>query len=62
MVGMLVRDENGVHALGARAAERCKAPQRLFLSQARVDEESGVLGFEQRRVARAARRKNGYSE
>src|SRR5208282_1592611 len=59
MVGVLVSDQDGVHALGARAAQRFEAPQHFLLAKAGVDEEGGAPGFEQRRVARAAGGQNG---
>ena len=62
MVGMLVGDQDGVDALGLRAAQRFKAAQNFLAAQASVNEEGGALGFEQRRVARAAGSENGYAE
>lgn len=54
MVGVLVRDKNGVHMLGASAAERFKSPRHFFAPVTCVNEESRAASFEQRRVARAS--------
>ena len=62
MVRVLVGDQDGVQAFGALAAKRFKASQRFFAANAGINEESGVLSFEQRRVARAARSQNGDTE
>ena len=62
VVAVFVGDEDTVNFFGARAAERFKAPQHFFFAEPGVDEESGAPRFEQRGVARAARRQNGYAK
>ena len=62
MVGMLVGDQDRVHALGTRAAQRLEAAQHFLFAKPGVDEEGGAAGFEQRRVARAAGSENGDPE
>jgi hypothetical protein len=47
MIGVLVRNQDSVHALGAGAAKDFKASHHFLAAKARVDEQSGVLGFEQ---------------
>jgi hypothetical protein len=59
---VFVGDQDGVHMLGPLAAQRFEAPQHLFAAQARINEESGMACLEQRAVARASRRQNGYAE
>jgi hypothetical protein len=59
---VFVGDEDTVNFFGARAAERFKAPQHFFFADAGVNQESGAPRFEQRGVARAARRQNGYAK
>jgi hypothetical protein len=54
MVGVLVRDQDGIDAFGQRLGERFKAPLNFLAAQARVDEEGSVPGFEQRCVARTS--------
>jgi len=49
-----VRDQNCVDALRQRPPQRFKAPLDFLAAKASVDEECGVLGFEQRRVARTS--------
>ena len=62
MVGMLVGDQDAVDAVGLLAAQRFESAQEFLAAEAGVNEEGGALGFEQRRVARAARGQNGYAE
>ena len=62
MVGMLVGDQDAVHALRLLAAERFESAQKFLAAESGVNEEGGALGFEQRRVARAAGSENGYAE
>ena len=62
MVGVLVGDQDGVDALGLLPAQRFQAAQQFLLAKSGVNEEGGVLGFEQRAVARAARSQNGDPE
>lgn len=59
MIGMLVRDEDCVDSFRAGAAERFEAAENLLAAQSCVNEESRVLCFEQRGVARAAGGQNG---
>lgn len=54
-------DQDSVNAHGTFAAESFKAPHHFLAAQAGINEESGVLGFEQRSVARATRRENRYA-
>ena len=54
MVGMLVRDQDGVQVFRAGPAQCFKSPEDFSASDSRIDEEGGAFGFEQRRVARAA--------
>src|SRR5215469_432739 len=62
MIGMLVRDQNCVNAFRQSATERLKAPLDFLAAKTSVDKEGGVCGFEQRRVARAARGEDRYAE
>ena len=62
VVAVLVGDEDAVHFFGARAAKSFKAPQHFFFAEPGVDEESGAPRFEQRGVARAAGRQDGYTK
>ena len=62
MVGMLVRNQNAVEVIGCGTAQRFKPPQHLFFAESGIDEESGVLGLEQRGVARTARSQNRNAE
>jgi hypothetical protein len=62
MVGVLVGDQDGVDAFETRPAQRFKPPKDFLSAKARVNEESGVFGFEQRRVARAAGGQDGDSK
>jgi len=62
MVGVLVSNKDGVDTVGTRAAESFKATENFLAAEASVDEESGVLGFEQRSVARAAGSENRDAE
>src|SRR5208282_2630438 len=62
MIGVLVGDENRVHALGTRAAESVEPAEDLLAAKASVNEECRALGFEQRRVARSAGGENRYAE
>jgi hypothetical protein len=62
MIAVLVGDQDGVHALGTLSAERFEAPHHFFAAEAGVNEESGMACLEQRAVARASRRQNGYSK
>jgi hypothetical protein len=58
MVRVLVSNKDGIDPVGTRAAEGLKAAENFLAAEASVDEESGVLGFEQRGVARAAGSEN----
>ena len=62
MIGVLVGDQDAVDAIGLRPAERLQAAQQFLLAKSCVDEEGGVLSFEQRAVARAAGSQDGYAE
>jgi hypothetical protein len=62
VVAVLVGDEDAVHFFGARAAKSFKTPQHFFFAEPGVNQESGTRRFEQRGVARAARRQNGYAK
>ena len=62
MIGVLVRDQNRIHAFGERTAKRFKAACDFAAAKTGIDEESGVLGFKQRGVARAAGGENGNPE
>jgi hypothetical protein len=62
MVAVFVGHQDAVNLLGARATKSFKAPQHFFLADAGVNQESGAPRFEQRGVARAARRQNGYAK
>src|ERR1700722_732609 len=62
MIAVFVGDQYGVHMLGTLTAQRFKAPQHFFAAQARINEESRMACLEQRAVARASRRQNGYAE
>src|ERR1700691_5046328 len=59
MIGVLMGDQDRVDAFRARATHRFKAAKSFLAAEARVNEESGVLGFEQRGVARAAGGQDG---
>lgn len=61
MVGMFMGDENTVEAF-ERFAERGKAAESFFASEAGVDEERSAVGFQQRGVAGAARSQDGDSK
>jgi hypothetical protein len=58
MVRVLVSNKDGIDPVGTRAAEGLKAAENFLAAEASVDEESGVLGFEQRGVARATGSEN----
>src|SRR5271156_2217680 len=62
VVAVLVGDEDTVNFFGARAAQGFKEPQHFFFADAGVNQESAAPRFEQRGVARAARRQNGYAK
>ena len=62
MVGMLVRDEDGVHVLGALAAESFKAAQHFLAAETGVNQEGRTPRLEQRGIARAARSENGDAQ
>jgi hypothetical protein len=62
VVAVFVGDEDAVNFFGAGAAERLEAPQHFFFADAGVNQERGAPRFEQRGVARAARRQNGYAK
>jgi len=62
MVGVLVGDQDRVDTLGLLPAQRFQAAQQFLLAKSRVNEEGGVLRFEQRAVARAAGSQNGDPE
>jgi hypothetical protein len=62
MIAVLVSDQDGVHVVGTQAAQRFETPQHFLAAKACVNEESGMACLEQRAVARASRRQNGYSE
>src|SRR2546427_9005484 len=61
MVGMLVGDENAVDVVDNSFDDR-EAGKRFALAESGVNEEAGPLGLEQRNIARAARRKDGYPQ
>jgi hypothetical protein len=54
MVRVLVRDQDGIKALRQRPAKGFEPPLNFLAAKTSVDEESSVLGFEQRRVARTS--------
>jgi len=62
VVAVFVGDEDAVNFFGARAAERFEAPRHFLFADAGVNQECGAPRFEQRGVARAARRQNGYAK
>ena len=62
MIGMLVRDQDGVDVLGTAAAEGFESAKHFAAAKASVNQESGVFGFEQRAVARAAGSEDGDPE
>ena len=59
MIRVLVSNENCIDACGARTAQRFEAPHDFFAAESRVNQESRVLAFEQRAVARAAGGQDG---
>lgn len=61
MVGVLVRNEDGVHAIGI-FVEGGEAAKRFFAAEAGIDEETSALGFKQRGVSGAAGSENGNSK
>jgi hypothetical protein len=61
MVGVLVGDEDAVDAIYGSFDGR-ETRKSFALSETGVHEEAGVLGLEQRDVARAAGRQNGYPQ
>ena len=61
MVGVLVRNEDGVHAIGI-FVESGETAKSFFAAKSGVDEEASALGFKQRGIARAAGGENGNSK
>jgi len=47
---------------GTLSPERIKPPEHFFAAESGINQESRAPGFEQRGVARAARRQNRYAE
>src|SRR5579863_439427 len=62
VIAVLVGYEDAVHFFGTRAAESFKTPQHFFFAKPGVNQEGRAPRFEQRGVARAARRQNGYAK
>src|ERR1700733_5040035 len=62
MVAMLVGNQDGVHSIGTLAAQRFEAAQHFLAAKTSINEESSMACLEQRAVARASRRQNGYSK
>jgi hypothetical protein len=62
MIGMLVCDEYAVEAFRLGTSQSFETPNDFFAAKTGVYEESGVLSFEQRGVARAAGGQNGNSK
>jgi len=61
MVGVLVRDEDAVEVIDA-LFNGGKASESFAFAESGVNEEAGALRLEQRDVARAAGRQNGYPQ
>ena len=61
MVGVLVRDEDAVEVIDGLFNGR-EAGERFAFAESGVNEEAGALRLEQRDVARAARRQDGYPQ
>lgn len=61
MVGVLVRNEDGVHAIGI-FVESGETAKGFFAAEAGIDEETSALGFKQRGVSGAAGSENGNSK
>lgn len=61
MVGVLVRNEDGVHAIGI-FVESGETAKGFFAAEAGIHEETSALGFKQRGVSGAAGSENGNSK
>jgi hypothetical protein len=61
MIGVLVGNQDAVEAVEFVFAGG-EPRQGLAFAEAGVNQEARVLGFEQRAVARASRRQNGYAQ
>jgi hypothetical protein len=58
---VFVGDEDAVDVLDG-SLDRREPRQRFALAKTGINEESGPLGLQQRDIARAARRQNGYPQ
>ena len=61
MIGVLVRNQDGVEAIRFDA-QRSEAAERFLAAKASVDEKARALGFEQRGIARTAGSEYGDSQ
>lgn len=61
MVGMFVGDQDGVEMFEF-PVDSGKPRQGFAFAKASVDKDAGAFGFEQRQIARTARRKNGNAQ
>src|ERR1700683_1492879 len=62
MIAVLVGDQDSFHGLRRLSAQRFEAPHHFFAAETCINEESCTARLEQRAVARASRRQNGYSK